>query len=110
MRHRGDIVLLATKGAYTGKPRPWVVVQNSAFAGLDSVTVCLITTELIVGVPMLRVDVKPTPVNGLTAESQVQIDKIVTVPAGKINLKIGVLEDTIMQSVSSAIAFFLDLS
>ncbi|MDP4026247.1 type II toxin-antitoxin system PemK/MazF family toxin [Methylobacterium sp. NEAU 140] len=109
MSDRGDIIILATKGAYTGKPRPWVVVQNSAFAGLDSVTVCLITTELIAGVPMLRIDVKPTMGNGLSADSQVQIDKIVTVPATKIKQKVGRLEAATMQDVSRAIAFFLDL-
>ena len=109
MPERGDIVVLATKGAYTSKPRPWVVVQNSAFAGLDSVTLCLITTELIAGVPMLRVEVKPTTGNGLAADSQVQIDKIVTVPASKISQKIGVLETATMRNVSGAIAYFLDL-
>jgi mRNA interferase MazF len=106
---RGDVVELATRGAYTGKPRPWVVVQNSAFSGLDSVTVCLITTERIAGVPMLRVDVMPTAANGLTAASQVQIDKIVTVPVAKIDRKIGVLETASMNTVGRAIAFFLDL-
>ena len=109
MRDRGDIVILATRGAYTGKPRPWVVLQNSAFAGLDSVTVCLITTELVANAAMLRVDVKPTAENRLTVESQVQIDKIVTVPTTKINRKIGVLEAAAMQAVSDATAFFLDL-
>lgn len=109
MSERGDIVVLATKGAYTGKPRPWVVVQNSAFSGLDSVTACLITTERVANVPMLRVDVAPTVGNGLVAESQVQIDKIVTVPATKIARTIGVLEASVLQEVSAAITFFLDL-
>ncbi|QGY05732.1 type II toxin-antitoxin system PemK/MazF family toxin [Methylobacterium mesophilicum SR1.6/6] len=109
MLDRGDIVILATKGAYTGKPRPWVILQNSAFAGLDSVTVCLITTELVAHASMLRVDVKPTTRNGLTVDSQVQIDKIVTVPTTKINQTIGALEDVVLRDVSAAIAFFLDL-
>ncbi len=109
MSERGDVVVLATKGAYTGKPRPWVVVQNSAFAGLDSVTLCLITTERVAGAPMLRVDVKSTGGNGLVTDSQVQIDKIVTVPATKIKRTIGALDAAIMQDVSAAITFFLDL-
>lgn len=109
MSERGEIVVLATKGAYTGKPRPWVVIQNSAFARLDSVTVCLITSERVPGVPMLRVDVPPTLTNGLTVESQVQIDKIVTVPAAKIDRTIGRLDMAIMREVAQAISFFLDL-
>ena len=28
---RGDIVVFATKGAYSGKPRPALVVQSDAF-------------------------------------------------------------------------------
>jgi len=108
MPGRRDIVVLATKGAYTSKPCPWVVVQNSAFASLDSVTLRLITTELIADAPMLRVDVKPTAGNGLVTDSQVPIDKIVTVPAGKVSRKIGVLEAATMRTVGGAIAFFLD--
>lgn len=70
---------------------------------------CLITAERVAGASMLREDVKPTTENGLTTDSQVQIDKIVTVPVTKINRKIGVLEAAALQDVSGAIAFFLDL-
>ena len=40
MRDRGDIVVLAPEGAYTGEPRPWVVRQNgvSDAAALQAVT------------------------------------------------------------------------
>lgn len=40
MRDRGDIVVLATEGAYTGEPRPWVVRRNgvSDAAALQAVS------------------------------------------------------------------------
>ncbi len=110
MPDRGDIVILATKGAYTGKPRPWVVIQNNAFAALDSVTLCLLSTALIQGVPMLRVDIAPSRQNGLSNPSQVQIDKIVTVPVAKITRTIGQMEASYLRQVEDGVRFFLDLS
>ena len=52
---RADIVVLADRaGRYTGKPRPALVIQANAFAGTDSLLVCLITsTER--DAPLLRV-------------------------------------------------------
>jgi mRNA interferase MazF len=52
---RGDLVTVAAKGAYTGKPRPAVVIQaGETLPYRDSVTVCLLTSELIDG-PLFRV-------------------------------------------------------
>lgn len=71
MIDRQKIVTLATKGIYTGKPRPWVIIQSNDFLETDSVTVCLITGELIDGVPMLRIDVSPSENNGFCNRASV---------------------------------------
>ena len=47
---RGDIVVVATKGAYSGKPRPALVVQADMFNEThSSLTVCPITSDCIDG-------------------------------------------------------------
>ncbi len=44
---RGDIVIVSAKGAYTGKPRPALVVQADAYTPTHaSVTMCPMTTDL----------------------------------------------------------------
>ncbi|MGL5929638.1 MAG: type II toxin-antitoxin system PemK/MazF family toxin, partial [Dermatophilaceae bacterium] len=42
---RGDIRIAAARGAYTGKPRPVVIVQDDRFDATSSVTVCPLTTS-----------------------------------------------------------------
>jgi mRNA interferase MazF len=42
---RGDLVTIAVGGDY-GKPRPALVIQADAFAGLTSVTVLRLTSDL----------------------------------------------------------------
>ena len=43
MIHRGDVVIIAQKGVYEGKPRPAVVIQSEALlADHPSISVCLI--------------------------------------------------------------------
>ena len=42
---RGDIVTVAAKGHYSGKPRPALVLQSDLFSVLGSVTLCLLTTD-----------------------------------------------------------------
>jgi len=45
---RGDLVTVAAKGHYTGKPRPALVVQaTETLPYRDSVTVCLLTADVI---------------------------------------------------------------
>ena len=81
---RGDIVTVAVRGPYTGKPRPALVVQESAYLHThDSVTVCPITTALV-GSPAFRIDVAADAETGLHAASQVMVDKIVTIPRRSI--------------------------
>ncbi len=62
---RGDLVTVAAKGPYTAKPRPALVVQASeTLPYRDSVTVCLLTADLI-DAPLFRVRIEPAAANGL---------------------------------------------
>lgn len=109
MIDRQAIVILAAKGDDTGKPRPCVVIQSDDFLETDSITLCLMTTCLVAGAPMLRVDVHPGEANGLRERSQIQVDKIVTVPRSKVREIVGRLDDPTMQLLDEAVRVFLDL-
>ena len=86
---RGDIVVVATKGAYTGKPRPALVVQDDLFNDVHpSVTLCPIASELI-DAPLFRVPLPAGPRTSLQAPSQVMVDKVVSVPRESIGRAIG---------------------
>ncbi len=77
---RGDVVVVATRGAYTNKPRPAVVVQADAFNPTHaSITICPVTSD-VVDAPMFRVALPATRRTGLEVPSQVMVDKIVSVP------------------------------
>src|SRR5438552_993881 len=86
---RGDIVVVATKGAYSGKPRPALVVQADQFNEThSSLTVCPITSDCI-DAPLFRVAVPPGTRTGLRAPSQVMVDKVLSVPRSSIAKTIG---------------------
>jgi mRNA interferase MazF len=66
---RGDIVVVATRGAYSGNPRPALIVQSNLFNETHaSLTICPITSECI-DAPLFRVAVPPGDRTGLQAPS-----------------------------------------
>ena len=86
---RGAIVVVAARGAYTGKPRPALVVQADVFNPTHaSVTVCPITSDCV-DAPLFRITLPPGSRTGLRGVSQVMIDKIVSVPRAAISAEIG---------------------
>ncbi|CAI4030658.1 putative endoribonuclease MazF [Nitrospira tepida] len=103
---RGDIVAVAAKGHYSGKPRPALILQSDLFSALGSVTICLLTTEII-DAPLFRISVEPSPESGLKQPSQIMIDKIVTVPRDAIGARIGSLDHDVMVRVGRSLAVFL---
>jgi mRNA interferase MazF len=107
---RGDLVWVAVKGPYTGKPRPAVVVQATATVEhRDSVTVCLLTSERI-GAPAFRVRVRRSKWNGLTTDSDVMVDKIVTIPKTAIQPgSPGRLSPREIADINRALRFWLAL-
>src|SRR5690606_28576817 len=102
---RGDLVTVAAKGHYSGKPRPALIIQADLFAELQSVTVCLLTSELV-DAPLIRLTVEPSGDNGLDKACQVQIDKLVTVPRARIGSRIGALDHETMVRVDRSLALF----
>ena len=105
--NRGDVVLVAGRGDYAGKPRPAVVIQSDLFNPThDSVTLCLITSELR-DAPLFRPDLKPTQENGLPKTSQVMVDKIFSAKRGNIGGKIGTLDKESMRRVDEALKVWL---
>lgn len=104
---RGDIVTVVLPGAF-GKPRPGLVVQDDAFEPLPSVTLLPITSDLQ-DLPPLRIGIRPGPGSGLRRSSQVQVDKIMTVPRSKVGTPIGTLDQATMSRVNEALTRFLGL-
>jgi mRNA interferase MazF len=86
---RGAIVVVAAKGAYTGKPRPAVVVQSDLFNPThSSITICPITSDCV-DAPLFRLALPAGPRTGLKAQSQIMVDKIVTVPRARVGAELG---------------------
>jgi len=107
--NRGAIVVMAARGAYTGKPRPAVVVQADVFnATHASVTVCPITSDCI-DAPLFRVDLPPGDRTGLSVPSQVMVDKIASVPRAAIARAIGSCDDRHLDAVDGALRMWLAL-
>ena len=52
-RRRGEMHIAAARGAYSGKPRPVVIVQDDRFDATASVTICPLTTNLVEA-PLVR--------------------------------------------------------
>lgn len=105
---RGDLVTVAAPGDY-GKPRPALVIQSDLFDALPSVALCLVTSELR-NAPIFRITVDPSPDNGLRDISQIQIDKIVTVPRERVGSVIGRIDDATMLKVNRSLAVFAGIA
>ncbi|AXO23858.1 type II toxin-antitoxin system PemK/MazF family toxin [Mycobacterium avium subsp. hominissuis] len=69
---RGDIYMAAARGAYSGKPRPVVVVQDDRFDATASVTVVPFTTS-DVDAPLFGIVVQPSETTGLAETSRLMI-------------------------------------
>jgi mRNA interferase MazF len=105
---RGQFVTVAAPGDH-GKPRPALVVQSDLFDELPSVVICPLTTTLRDDADQFRLDVAPSPRNGLREPSQIAIDKITVVPAAKIGAAIGNADDALLLRVNRALALFLSI-
>jgi mRNA interferase MazF len=53
---RGELYTAAARGAYSGKPRPVLIVQDDHFDATASVTVCPFTTSPV-DAPLIRIPV-----------------------------------------------------
>lgn len=106
---RGDIYTAAARGAYTGKPRPVVVVQDDRFDATSSVTVCPLTTDMVEA-PLLRIRVSATPATGLDQPSSVMVDKVTTMPRTGLREHLGRLPEVELGHLDRALVVFLGLA
>jgi len=106
---RGEIWSVAARGAYTGKPRPAVIVQDDRFDATASVTICALTTDPT-DAPLLRLQVQPDDLNGLDHPSSLMVDKLTTVPRTSLGQQIGRLRDDDVLRLNRAIIVFLGLA
>ena len=105
---RGEVWTVAASGDYSGKPRPAVIIQASIFSQLAAVTVCGFTTTDVALFP--RIEVEPTPANGLSERSWLMVDKITTVPRERLGRLVGVLDGADVDRMDRAILVFLGLT
>lgn len=106
---RGELVTVAVQGSF-GKPRPALVIQSDLFnESHPTVTLCLVSSDLR-NTPLFRLTVSPTEENGLNAQTQIQIDKTMTVLREKIGPSFGRLDDATMLKVNRALALFLGIA
>lgn len=106
---RGDVVIVAAAGDY-GKPRPAIIVQTDAFPESHAcLVVCQMTSEII-DAPDFRVMIEPDAGNGLLLQSQVMVDKPVTVRRERVRQSIGRLSGEDISRVNVALAFVMGLA
>ncbi len=106
---RGAVVVVAAKGAYTGKPRPAVVVQSDLFNPTHaSVTICPITSDCV-DTPLFRVTLPPGERTGLSTASQVMIDKVVSVPRTAIVREIGRCDPIHLEAIDDGLRIWFAL-
>ena len=106
---RGEIYTAATRGAYTGKPRPVLILQDDRFDATASITVCPFTTS-IVDAPLLRIVIEPSDENGLGQASSVMVDKITTMPKVNLSERLGRLDDDQLVQLNRSLMVFLGLA
>ena len=106
---RGDLVTVAVQGNF-GKPRPALVIQSDLFnESHPTVMLCLVSSDLREA-PLFRLAVGPTKENGLKLDSQIQIDKVMTVLREKVGPSFGRLDDATMLKVNRALALFMGIA
>ncbi|SBO42706.1 type II toxin-antitoxin system PemK/MazF family toxin [Cyanobium sp. NIES-981] len=106
---RGTVVTVASPGAYSGRPRPALVVQADRWLQAHpSVTLCPLTSTLI-DAPLVRIPVAPTPHNGLRKPSQLMVDKLFTVPIQAVGELVGQLELQPLHELDLALRGWLEL-
>ena len=101
------MAIVSLPGDY-GKPRPAVVVQGNAVAGFDSVILCPMTTARTDS-SLVRLALEPSAENGLTARSEVMVEKLSTLSRKRLGAAIGRLSDGEMAALDIKLALVLGL-
>ena len=106
---RGAIVLAAGPGAYSSKPRPFLVVQSDLFNEVHpSLSLCPVTS-ILRGAPLYRVPLDAGEATGLRHPSEVQIDKVQTLRRDRVVEVIGHAPATAMALVDQNMRRWFEL-
>jgi len=108
MVRRGDVVVAVFSGDY-GKPGPAVVVQTDLANPTHSSLVCCPITSHPEDAPLFRLEVTPSPENGLEKVCQIMVDKIATIRKDKVRQVIGRLDEDTIIRLNRSMAFWLGL-
>ena len=106
---RGEIWTAAGGSGNAGKPRPVVIVQDDMFDATGSVTICAFTTTGTEA-PLFRIPVEASEGNGLASPGRLIVDKVTTVPKGKLGRRIGRLDEEDVVRLNRAMLVFLGLA
>ena len=106
---RGDIVTVAAPGDY-GKPRPAVVIQGDVLNRDARSTIVALMTSHLQDTPLLRLTVEPTADNGLKVLSQVQVNRLLSLPSNKVGSPIGRLADREIVELNRLLALVIGLA
>lgn len=101
---RGDI---AWARFYKDKTRPGVVVRNDAYGGGNNITLCPLTGT--VSGHFLRPLVARGKGSGLTANSEVMVNRIATLPSARVQNLIGRVSAAEMRDIDTALTHWLGL-
>jgi mRNA interferase MazF len=106
---RGDVVVIATRGAYTSKPRPALVIQSDLYNDTHaSITICPVTSDCV-DAPLFRIALPPGQRTGLQLPSQVMVDKMVSVPRESLGRVVGRCSGEELEAVAEALRAWLSL-
>ena len=107
MIERGAIYRMAERGAYTGKPRPVIVMQNPNVQ-LDSVIVIPLTSNDSHGAP-IRIAIDPTAENGLDRRSFAMCDKVQAIRRdGLVEPPVGRLSEALLRQIQDTVYDLID--
>lgn len=106
---RGEIWTVTGGPGYASKPRPAVIVQDDAFDGTASVTVCPFTTNPTEA-PLFRLAIEPNESNGLRAPCRLMVDKLTAVSRERLGDHIGRLGDKDLVRLNQSVLVFLGLA
>lgn len=106
---RGDIVTVSAPGDY-GKPRPAVVIQSDILNPDAQSTIVSLMTSHLQDAPLLRLTVIPDAANGLKVPSQVQVNRLLSLPTARVGATIGRLAEGALVELNRLLAVVLGLA
>ena len=84
-------------------------MQDELFDGLDSVTVCPLTSTLV-DAPLLRLPIASTEVSGIETDSHIMIDKITTVRRTNVGSRVGEINPQQLVELERRLLVFLGIA